>query len=177
MGPCSDEDLILKLADPTGGFYLGAVGLGLAGMGPPAVLSLLQGLFADLAGDGYLDGDMLEGDSLIADSYNGNTAEGVIDEALDNMDKYDYWYDGFGGFQKEVFMRPVKNFRQRVGLTIVVAVGAAYIISLLVVGLLMSAATVSILMAQAIRLIVAIVVGLSVWFFLGRGGAEGGGDL
>lgn len=95
MGRCPEVSVIEQLADPTGGFYLGAVGFGLSGMWLPALQSLFQGLFTDLAGDGFLDGDMFEGDALIPDSYNGNTFEDVIDEGLDNMDNYDYWYDGF----------------------------------------------------------------------------------
>ncbi|MCF7818479.1 MAG: hypothetical protein K9M54_11425 [Kiritimatiellales bacterium] len=72
-------------------------------------------------------------------------------------------------------MRSLKNFRQRMGLTIVVTVGATYIISLLVVGLLMSATTVTVLMAQVIRLVIAIIVGVPVWKLLGKGNADGRG--
>ena len=63
-----------------------------------------------------------------------------------------------------------KNIRQRLGLTILITVGATYILSILVVGLLMKATTVTISIAQVIRLIIAIVVGFSVWNILGKEG-------
>jgi len=65
-------------------------------------------------------------------------------------------------------MKSAKNFRQRLGLTIVITVGATYIISLLVVGLLMTATTVTAPMAQIIRLVIAIVIGVSAWNLLGK---------
>ena len=51
-------------------------------------------------------------------------------------------------------------------MTIIITVGATYILTILVVGLLMNITTISLPMAQAIRLLIAAVIGFSVWNIL-----------
>jgi RHS repeat-associated protein len=81
------------LFDPTGGSYLAALGLVLTpepGTTIAGGLFLLQGLFTDIAGDGNLDGDMFEGNSLdgLFDSpedyspTGGGSLEGAINGLL-----------------------------------------------------------------------------------------------
>ena len=65
-------------------------------------------------------------------------------------------------------MKLSKSFRQHLGLTIIITVGATYIISLLVVGLLMTVTGVTALLTQIIRLIIAIIIWISVWNILGK---------
>ena len=59
-----------------------------------------------------------------------------------------------------------KIIRQRLGLTIIITVGATYIITTLVVGILMNITTISLPMAQGIRLVIAGVIGFAVWNIL-----------
>jgi len=59
-----------------------------------------------------------------------------------------------------------KIFRRRLGYTIIITVGATYVLTLLVVGILMNITTVSMTMAQLIRLCIATITGFTVWNIL-----------
>ena len=66
-------------------------------------------------------------------------------------------------------MKLSNNIRNRLGLTIIITVGATYIVSILVVGLLINTTEITIQSAQLIRLIIAGIIGFAVWNILKKG--------
>lgn len=63
-----------------------------------------------------------------------------------------------------------KEIKRRLGLTILITVGATYILTILVVGLLMNITTITLQMAKLIRVIIAVVTGIAVWNILKKKG-------
>lgn len=59
-----------------------------------------------------------------------------------------------------------KTIRRRLSYTILITVGATYVLTLLVVGLLMNITTVSMAAAQTIRLVIAVIIGFATWNIL-----------
>ena len=63
-------------------------------------------------------------------------------------------------------METTKTIRSRLGKTIIITVGATYVLSILVVGLLINIAEITLPVAQTIRFVIAGIIGFATWNIL-----------